>query len=172
MMEERLLTLINNQTSNYSFTDEEISDENLMKIAQAGRNSPTELYNEKRKFTVVQNKDLIYKLLKAMGDEMNINHRLFCNPSALLLVSVPENNPYSIFEVGLTSQNIMMTASELGIASVWTGQIHHFSDRPKVREIFEELNIPDDHFLLNMMVLGIISQTSEIEETQKENYSI
>lgn len=168
MVKNHLLEIIQNQTSFDSFSDKELSDEDLMTIAEAGRNSPTELYKDKRTFTVVKSKKLINLLIVELSHALNKNNYNFFNPAALLIVSVPDDSPYSLFEIGSLTQNIMFSASILGIGAVWSGQIPYFSDRPNVKNIYKELEIPDEHYSLSLMALGVPGKKIETEESLEE----
>ena len=92
----------------------------------------------------------------------------FFNPSALLIITVPDDTPYSLFEIGSISQSIMLASSALGVGAIWSGQIPYFSDRPTVREIFDQLEIPNNHYCLNLMALGIPAEKVEIDDSSEE----
>lgn len=168
MVKTHLLEIIQNQTSFDSFTDEKLAEQNLFTIAEAGRNSPTELYLDKRIFTIVQSQEIIDRLVTELGSALNKENYDFFNPAALLIVSVPDDSPYSLFEIGSISQHIMFAASALGVGAVWSGQIPYFSDRSAVREIFDELEIPTDHYALNIMALGVPAKKIAVEESSEE----
>lgn len=168
MVKTHLLEIIQNQTSFDSFSDKELSDEDLMTIAEAGRNSPTELYKDKRIFTIVKSKDIINRLVTELGAALNKHDYDFFNPAALLIVSVPDDSPYSLFEIGSLSQNTIFAASVLGVGAVWPGQIPYFSDRPEVKKTYKELEIPDEYYSLNIMALGVPAKKVETEESSEE----
>ena len=168
MLTTHLLETIQNQASFASFSDQEVSEEDLLTIAEAGRNSPTELYKEKRIFTIVKKREIIDRLIQELGQALNKDNYNFFNPAALLIISVPEDSPYSLFEIGSISQSIMLASSALGVGAIWSGQIPYFSDRPKVIEIFNELEIPENHYSLNLMALGVPAQKIEAEESSEE----
>ena len=168
MVENHLLELIQNQTSFNHFSNKNIPEEDLLIIAEAGRNSPTELYKNQRMFTIVENEEFIDRLVTELGAALDDKNYDFFNPAALLIVTVPEDNPYSLFEIGTISQNIILAASTLGIGAVWSGKIPYFSDRPKVKEIFNELDIPDNHYSLNLMALGIPVDKIKADESSEE----
>lgn len=168
MVETYLLEIIQNQTRFNFFSDEKLSENDLISIAEAGRCSPTELYRDKRMFTIVQKQELIDNLVAELGSALNIENYASFNPAALLIVSVPIDSPYSLFEVGSISQHILFAANALGIGAVWSGKIPCLSDRPAVRKLFTELEIPAEHYSLNIMALGIPSKKVEIEKSSEE----
>lgn len=164
MTPENLLNVIHQRTSIREFTNEEISDDILLKIAEAGRASPTANNKQNRTFSIVKNKELIQQLAKAIEDETKRDDYSFFNPAAILLISVPDTTPYSFFEIGVASQNIMLAATALNIGSVWTSQIKGLSNQPAVRAVLDQVNIPSDHQCFNVIALGHPAEHPEVKE--------
>lgn len=161
---EQLMELINSRTSIRSFTEEEISDEKLRLIAEAGRASPTDSNRQLRKFTIVKNKDLLKNLAQAIGEAIEIDGYDFYGATAILLISVPKDSKNSCYEVGLAVQNSWLAATALGVGMAWTHQINGHSDQPRVRNVLDSLAIPRDHICLNVMALGIPTELPEPKE--------
>lgn len=164
MAQENIFDVIHQRTSIRSFTDEEISDDTLLSIAKAGRASPTANNKQNRVFTIVKNKELINLLAKAIVDETGREDYNFFNPTAILLISVPDATRYSLFEVGAASQNIMLAATAFNIGSVWTSQINSISDQPAVRAVLDQLDIPRKHKCFNVIALGYPGEDPKVKE--------
>lgn len=165
---EQLMELINTRTSVRSFTDEEISDEKLRLIAEAGRASPTDSNKQLRKFTVVKNKELLKNLAQAIGQEIQIKEYDFYGATAILLISVPKDNQNSLYEVGLAVQNSWLAATALGLGMAWTHQINGHSDQPGVRKVLATLAIPDNYICLNVMAIGVPTEQPEPKKHTEE----
>lgn len=161
---EQLIKLINKRTSIRFFTEEEIADEKLLLIAEAARTSPTDSNKQRRKFTIVKNKDSVKNLAQAIGEEIKIKEYDFYGATAILLISVPRDNPNSCYEVGLAVQNSWLTATALGLGMAWTHQINGLSDQLGVRKILDRLAIPSNHICLNVMAIGIPKKQPEPKE--------
>lgn len=161
MIIEQLMRLINRRTSIRSFTEEEIPDENLRLIAEAGRASSTDSNKQLRKFTIVKNTDLLKNLAQAIGEEIEIGDYDFYGATAILLISVPRDSRNSCYEVGLAVQNSWLAATALGLGMAWTHQINGYSDHPGVRQALDALAIPSNHICLNVLALGIPTEQPE-----------
>ena len=132
-MEENLFNLLNQRRSVRSFTDEQVKKDDLIKIATAARTAPTALNTQSRKFTIVQNKTLIQKLAKAIGQAHgNPDYNLY-NPNALLLISSPKDYESGQVEIGLAAMNAYLAVTALGLGTVWTNEIHNICDHENVR---------------------------------------
>lgn len=164
MIQKNLLDTIHQRTSTRSFTTEQIADDILLKIAEAGRASPTANNKQQRVFTIVKNKEKIKCLAQAIEKETERKDYDFFSPAALLLVSVPDETLYSILEVGAATQNILLVATALGIGSVWTSQINEISRKPAVRKVLDQFNIPKDHLCFNVIALGYPNEAPEIKK--------
>lgn len=167
---EELMKLMNTRTSIRSFTDDEIADEQLTLIAEAGRASPTDSNKQRRQFTVVKNKELLKNLAQAIGEEIQLPAYDFYGATAILLISVPRDTPNSCYEVGLAVQNCWLAATALGLGMAWTHQINGRSDKQGVRQALDRLNIPKDHICLNVMAIGTPTEQPEPKEKTEEIY--
>ena len=164
MSQEDIFNNIHQRASIRLFTDEEIEDDILVKIAEAGRASPTANNKQNRTFTIVKNKEYIKKLAEVIGKETNREDYNFYSPAAIILISVPDASPYSILEVGAATQNVMLAATALKLGSVWTSQIKGITDRPNVRGVLDTLNIPSNHLCFNVIALGYPAEDPEAKQ--------
>lgn len=163
-----LMELMKTRRSIRSFTNEEISDEQLRMIGEAARTSPTDSNKQLRKFTIVKNKKLLKQLGQAIGQQMNIEAYNFYGATAILLISVPRDSHNSCYEVGLAVQNSWLAATALGLGMAWTHQINGLSDELGVRQALDILEIPSHHICLNVMAIGIPNEQPESKESIEE----
>ena len=168
MINKNIFDVMKERKSVRSFTDETISKEDLMMIAEAGRLSPTARNNQLRKFTIIQNKELISRLGKAIGNELKREDYDFYKPNAIILVSVSRDDKSGPVEVGLASQNMWLAATALNLGMVWTNQLRDISDKQAVRQVLNQLDIPSDHICINAMVVGVANEDPEVKERNEE----
>ncbi|MBG9988272.1 nitroreductase family protein [Aerococcaceae bacterium DSM 111176] len=142
-----------------AYTNDEVSNEDLMKIAEAGRSSPTSVNQQSRKFTVVKNKELITELAQAIGREIHDYEYDFYDPAAIILVSVPGAGQISAVEVGLAVQSMWLAAAALDLGMAWMHQINGLCDRKPVRKVLDKLGLPKHHICLSVMALGVPAET-------------
>lgn len=168
MTPKNIFDTIHERKSIRSFTDQEISDDSLLKIAKIGRASPTAKNEQKRIFTIVKNSDLINQLAQAIATEIGQEGYDFYNPAALILVSVPDASPYSLLEVGAASQNILLAATALNLGSIWPSQLKGITNQPDIRNVLTKLSIPTNHLCFNVIALGHPAEKpTEKERTEK-----
>jgi len=168
MSKNNLFDVIQKRKSIREFTDEEISNEDLLKIGEAGRHSPTSVNQQNRKFTIVKNKQLISELGTAVGRQINIEDYDFYDPAAIILVSVPNAGQISAIEVGLAVQNMWLAATALDLGMAWTHQMNGLSDKAEVREVLNQLEIPSNHVCLNVMAVGVPAEKPNAKERNEE----
>jgi nitroreductase len=137
-----ILDTIKNRRSIRDFKDQEIPDEAIGTLIEAIRWAPSAGNLQSRKFYFIFNKDMKKKLAEAA---LNQN---FIAQAPLVVVACLDRkiaarygergvNLYSIQDVAASVMNMMLTANELGLGSVWVGAFNEF-------DVFEQLNLPHD----------------------------
>jgi nitroreductase len=137
-----ILDTIKNRRSIRDFKDQEIPDEAIGALIEAIRWAPSAGNLQSRKFYFIFNKDMKKKLAEAA---LNQN---FIAQAPLVVVACLDRkiaarygergvNLYSIQDVAASVMNMMLTANELGLGSVWVGAFNEF-------DVFEQLNLPHD----------------------------
>lgn len=170
MTTKDIFEVIHDRRSVRQFTDEKIPKADLEAIAQAARATSTSVNLQQRKFTMVQNKELIHKLAKALGSVMGQRDYDFYKPDAILLISSPRGYTYSEIETGLAVQNAYLAVTALGYGTVWTDQIRNNCDEMPVREVLDEMDIPSNHICWTILPIGVpANQTASKERMEKIN---
>ena len=162
-----IIDIIRNRRTTRAFkSDEQIKDEDLNLILEAGIWAPTGHNLQPWFFTVIQKKDLIKRLnilakdagkdskdditLKMCNNEML---DLFYGAPTIIIVSYHKNALTPIEDVATASQNILLTAESLNIASCWNGIVRMFF--AKITDGEKELfGIPEDFIPHNIVALG------------------
>ena len=142
-----------------SFTDKEISKQNLETIVRAAVFAPTARNRQLWRFTVITDKAKIQKLARAIAVELERGEDYdFYNPTALIITSNERENPHGIEDCACALENIFLAANALSIGSVWINQLKGICDVPAIREVLDELSIPSDHLVYGMAALGYAAQ--------------
>lgn len=166
------LTLIAERRTIRRFTQEKIKREDLLAIGQAARATATSVNGQRRKFTLVQNKDLIKALAQALGQVMGDPHYDFYQADSILLISSPRGYAYSEIETGLAAQNAYLAATALGIGMAWTDQIRNNCDQKPVRQVLNQMAIPSNHICWSVLVMGIPAEIPAAKERTEEVHII
>jgi nitroreductase len=154
MMNEVLQT-IQNRRSVRSYRPEQIAEDTLAQILEAGIYAPSAHNDQPWHFTVVQNRDLIDEIsdtakaqmikgaaqwVREMGSKPDF-HLMYHAP-ALVIVSGRKNATASRIDCAAAMQNMLIAAESLGIGSVWIGLLHYFFEQ---KEAPAKLKIPEGY---------------------------
>ncbi len=133
-MNDTLKTILNRRSIR-KYTQEQIKEEELQWILEAGKFAPSAANQQPWHFTVVQNKDLMQKIseacivavsksgnryyeerLKAIKSKKT---SLMFNAPTLIVVSGDEKASVPINDCSLAIENMFIAAESLGIGSCW-----------------------------------------------------
>lgn len=119
------LSAIKNRYSCRAFSNQKLSKEQISVLIQAANAAPAASNNyNNHKLTIVQTEHLISEIdtaTKKAFPELNIQHPTFGAPVLMILSIKPNSNfpmiPYC--NVSCAAENIMIAATDLGLASVF-----------------------------------------------------
>ncbi|MBT9779921.1 NAD(P)H nitroreductase [Clostridium sp. MCC353] len=157
-----------------AFKDEKLSVEALEELAKAGIYAPSAMNRQSWKFTVVTNGELIQRLAKAIGTELGREEYDLYKPAALIIPSNHKKNRWGREDNACALQNIFLAAHSMGISSVWINQLHGICDQPGIRELLNEMEIPEDHVVYGMAALGYAADEvhKEAEKTGQVHFVV
>lgn len=146
-----ILDTIKGRRSIRDFKDTPIPEEMINALIEAIRWAPSAGNLQSRKFYFVFNKDIKVKLAQAA-----LNQKFIAEAPLAVVACLDRSiamrygdrgvNLYSIQDVAASVMNMMLTAHELGLGSVWVGAFNEF-------EVFETLDLP--HNLRPIAVIPI-----------------
>lgn len=156
---EKMLELITSRQSDRKYSNKPIDKEQLNRITEAGRMSPSACNAQPWKFIVVDDPVLIKKLAVAASAKI-LGMNSFVAQAMAIIVIVREranfsskiggtikNKDYSLIDIGIASENICLQARAEGLGSCMIG----WFDEEGVRKI---LSIPQSKRVLLMITLG------------------
>ncbi len=166
-MNNEFLDLIKERRSCRNFKKEQIRKKELEAIVEAGQYAPNAGGTESWHFTVIQNKEMLERInhlakeggkasgiphLKSLGENEAFHSQY--NAPTLIIVSGDENSIVPEQDCAAATQNIMLAAESLDVASCWiyfTLMSFHSEEGAKLRE---ELKIPAGFKPITSIVLG------------------
>ena len=149
--------VIHNRRSVREYEPEQLKDEEIEKIINAGIMAPTAKAEEPWYFTVIQNKELLkeinettIELMKNSGDEFlesiaKSRRNILHNAPTVVVVSGNEKASHIQADCSAAIENMLLAAEGLNIGSCWIGLLaSYFKDEKNVAN----LNIPKGHIPL------------------------
>ena len=158
MIINQTLEIIKQRRSVRSYKNEQIKDEELQAILEAGLYAPN-AGDQAWHFTVIQNKELLSKLnlvakesAKHMGiehlEELGNDEKFDCLYGAptLIIVSGNEQSPVPLeADCAAATQNLLLAAESVGISSCWIFFVTLAFYSSQGSELRKELKIPEGY---------------------------
>ena len=151
-----------------AFIEKHISKEDLETIAECAIYAPSARNFQMWEFTVVQIKEIIERLAKAVEKELDRPGYDFYKPDALIIATNDRECKYAIDDCACALQNMFLGANSLGIGSVWINQLRDISDTDSVRSIFREIGIPDNQVAYGTVALGYSAEKEKGKVEKKD----
>jgi nitroreductase len=139
------LELIINRQSDRKYSDRQIEKDKLDRIVEAGRMAPSACNAQPWKFIVVNDPELVLKVADAASAKL-IGMNAFVTQAPVIIVIVREkpnmsskvgatikNKDYSLFDIGIATENICLQAKAEGIGSCIIG----WFDEKMMRKLLE-----------------------------------
>ncbi len=173
MISNETLKLIKQRRSIRSFKADQIRDEELQAVLEAGLYAPY-AWDQTRHFTVIQNKEILDRLNIAAKEaarqmdfehlrELGNNERFNClyNAPTLIIVSGDEQAPIPLeADCATATQNLLIAAESIGLGSCWIFFVLLAFNSTQGAELRKELKIPDGYKPYYSAVIGYKSEVT------------
>jgi len=180
-MNETINTILSRRSVR-AYKQEQIKDEDLQIIINAGMFAPSAMNQQSWHFTAVQNKETLQKinqatksiLLKSGNKRFEEMAKLesfnaFYNAPTLIIISGDEKAIAPQCDCVLAMENIFLAASSIGIASCWIHAITHLSSTEEGNTLLSELGIPKGNKLFASAAFGYSAAEAPASAPRKEN---
>ncbi len=135
---------IKKRTSVREYADKPVEKEKLEKIVDAGRLAPTARAEEPWEFVVVTQKEKIQELAHIT------DHGKFLAGASAAIAIFCKDTKYYLEDGCAATENILLAATDLGIASCWVAGDKKFY----CPDIARALGVPDNFKLISIISLG------------------
>lgn len=162
-----IIKVIKSRRSIRNFSDEQIKQEELDVILEAGMYAPSAAGRQAWHFTVVQNQPILdeisseaKKIYRSMDIEFLQNlganeqfHAFFHAPTVIIIFGeVNAIAPNS--DCAVAAQNMMLAAEALQIGSCWISAASVITQTEKGKKIIKNLGLPEGYAPFNSIALG------------------
>lgn len=160
------LKSIRNRRSIRVYKPEQIQDDELNAIVDAGLYAPSAMNQQPWHVTVIQNPEM----LKSLNDDAKESiaksedpyfskfaseaFNIFYNAPTAVVVSSVADSPYAVGDCAALTENMLVAAESLNIGSCWVGLASFALKGPKAAEYKERLGIPEGYAPCFTITLG------------------
>lgn len=182
-MSNQVLETIKKRRTTRAYKEEQIKDESLEAIIEAGIWAPSAHNMQSWHFVVIQNQEIISNLnidtkevmkgfhieeFRKMANNEKFN--IFYNAPTVILALYDEKALAPIKDLAAATQNMLIAAESIGIGACWNGMISiGFKDEKMENKYREELNLPEGYKVGHAIVLGYAKTEVLRGPARKEN---
>ncbi len=172
MMQNEILKCLKERRSVRAYKPEQITDEELTAVLEAGTFAPTGMNYQDPWIVAVQNPDIIAQLVKMNAAVMGTDTNPYYDAPTIVLVfaSRPEKWRNGTCDAALVLGNMMNAAHAIGLGSCWINREREMFDTPEGRQLMQSFGIPDDLMGVGSISLGYPAKPLPPARPRKENY--
>ena len=154
-MTENLIGTIFSRRSIRKYTSESVQDEHVQRMLEAAMAAPSASNRKPWHFIVIKNR----KTLDALAETLQYGKMLHEAPLCIAVCGdTALSERFWIQDCSAATENILLTATALGLGSVWIGV---YPNEDRVKSITELLKIPKGTVPLNLISIGHPAETKE-----------
>jgi nitroreductase len=164
---QEIMKVIKSRRSVRSFSDEQIKEEDLDVLLEAGRYAPSAAGKQAWHFTVIQDQHILDEIaseakriyrsadvpfLRNLGSNEQF-HPFFHAPT-VIVISGEVNSIAPNSDCAVAAQNIMLAAEALQIGSCWISAAAVIAQTEEGKKIIEKLGLSEGYTPFNSIALG------------------
>ena len=147
---------IQNRRSVKEYKAEQITDEELTAVLEAGMNAPSGGNRQSPVFIAVQNKEWIQKLCRLNAEIAGAPEEfdVFYGAPTIILVLADKNAPDAVQDGSLCLGNMFNAAYALGLGSRWINRIRETFETELGKELLKEAGYEGEYIGVGSCILG------------------
>ena len=169
-MDNDVLKAIRERRSIRRFKPEQVTDEELKTILEAGTWAPTGHGSQDPWIVAVQNEALRKRLTQLNAQIMGVSSDPYYGAPNLVLVFASKDNENNYRDGSLVLGNMMLAAHSIGLASCWINREDKMFETTEGKQIMKELNLPDGLMGVGALSLGYAASQPHTVKPRKEEY--
>ena len=171
-MDNEILKALRTRRSVRAFKGEQISDDELRTVLDAGTYAPTGMNRQDPWIVAVQNPTIISQLVRmnSMFTEQDGNPYYDAPTIVLVFCSRPDIWPNGFADGTLVLGNMMNAAHAIGLGSCWINRERQMFDTDEGRQLMAQLGLPEGLMGVGALALGYPAKPLPPARPRKENY--
>lgn len=167
-----VLDAIKTRRSIRKYRPEQVRDEELVQVLEAGTFAPTGKNTQCPYIVAVQNETIREELTRMNAEIMGTESDPYYGAPTIVLVFVPtpEMNRNAVQDGSLVLGTMMLAAHSLGLASCWINREREMFSTARGKEIMTELGVPEGYMGIGALSLGYPAIPNPKALPRKEDY--
>ena len=156
-----------------AYRPEQIKEEELQKILEAGTYAPTGMGKQSPRIVVVQDRETRDLLSKLNAAVMGTDSDPFYGAPTVLVVLADRERPTCVEDGSLVMGNLMNAAHAVGVGSCWIHRAREVFDSGEGRALLKKWGIEGDYVGVGHCILGYPADGAVPEaKPRKEDYIV
>lgn len=169
-MENEVLKAIKERRSIRRFKADQITDEELKTVLEAGTWAATGHGTQEPFIIAVQNPEICAQLRKMNAEIMGVESDPYYGAPTIVIVLAPESNVNGVKDGSLILGNMMLAAHSIGLASCWINREDGMFASEEGKKLMKDWNLPEGLMGVGALALGYASAHSHTVKPRKEDY--
>ena len=170
-METNFLEIIRTRRSCRSYKPEQVTDEQLNAVLEAGTYAPTSRGLQSPFIVAVQKKELLECLAQMNAEVMGVTFNPYYDAPTYILVFVPADAPNGVQDASLVMENMMLAAHAQGLGSCWSHREREIFATEEGKKMVQEWGLPEELVGIAALALGYPSAEPSPAKPRKEGYT-
>lgn len=170
-----MLDFIKSRRSTRKFKSENVPEELIAQVVEAGRYAPSGGNSQSTHFIVIESREVLDKLAKlAMAEfakmevtentykslvssinaSKNGNYVFHYNCPVLIVTANKKDYGNNIADCACALENMMLMANALDLGSVWINQLRWLNENPVILDAMKEIGLKDDERVYGALAIG------------------
>lgn len=153
------LEILKNRRSIRAYRDEQLSEEVLEQILEAGTYAPTGMGMQSPVMVAIQDADIIRKLSRMNADVMGVQSDPFYGAPTVVVVLADKTRGTYVEDGSLVMGNLMNAAAALGVGSCWIHRAREVFDTDEGKALLRGWGLdPEKYAGVGNCILGYAAQ--------------
>ena len=170
-MGTNFLEIIRTRRSCRSYKPEQVTDEQLNAVLEAGTYAPTSRGLQSPFIVAVQKKELLERLAQMNAEVMGVTFNPYYDAPTYILVFVPADAPNGVQDASLVMENMMLAAHAQGLGSCWIHREREIFATEEGKEMMQEWGLPEGLVGVAALALGYPAAEPSPAKPRKEGYT-
>lgn len=170
-MGTNFLEIIRTRRSCRSYKSQQITDEQLNAVLEAGTFAPTSRGLQSPFIVAVQQPALLEKLTQMNAEVMGVTSNPYYDAPTYVLVFVPADAPNGVQDGSLVLENMMLAAHALGLGSCWIHREREMFATEEGNELMKQWGLPEGLIGVGALSLGYPDGELTPAKPRKEGYA-
>ena len=169
-MNKEFLEIIKTRRSCRHYRPEQIKDEELKAVLEAGTYAPTSRGMQSPYIVAVQNEKIREKLARMNAHVMGVTSNPYYDAPTYVLVFTPADANNPIQDGSCVLENMMLAAHAIGLASCWIHREREMFSTDEGKELMRSFGLPEGLVGIGALSLGYPARELDSAKPRKEDY--